>query len=237
MAIYELDGQAPELPADGRYWVAETAVVIGRVRLKQDASMWWGSVLRGDNEWIEVGERTNIQESCTLHTDMGFPMAIGADCTIGHNVVLHGCTIAAGSLIGMGAVVLNGAKIGPRSLVGAGALVTEGKEFPAELADRRRAGARDPHARREGREIGVVRGRMVCEALEPVRKGTAADRLTPQSRRLRVASHRTGRLLAEPAIENAAERAADERREPEQPELRHAPIRRRTAPGRCCGPD
>jgi len=130
MAIYELDGQAPELSADGRCWVAETAVVIGRVRLKQDASVWWGSVLRGDNEWIEVGERTNIQESCTLHTDMGFPMVIGADCTIGHNVVLHGCTIAAGSLIGMGAVVLNGAKIGARSLVGAGALVTEGKEFP-----------------------------------------------------------------------------------------------------------
>jgi carbonic anhydrase/acetyltransferase-like protein (isoleucine patch superfamily) len=130
MAIYELDGQAPELSPDGRSWVAETAVVIGRVRLKQDASVWWGSVLRGDNEWIEVGERTNIQESCTLHTDMGFPMVIGADCTIGHNVVLHGCMIAAGSLIGMGAVVLNGAKIGPRSLVGAGALVTEGKEFP-----------------------------------------------------------------------------------------------------------
>ena len=130
MPIYELDGQAPELSADRRYWIAETAVVIGRVRLKQDASIWFGSVLRGDNEWIEVGERSNIQESCTLHTDMGFPMVIGPDCTIGHNVVLHGCTIAEGSLIGMGAVVLNGAKIGPRSLVGAGALVTEGKEFP-----------------------------------------------------------------------------------------------------------
>ncbi len=130
MAIYSLDGQAPELPADNRYWIAETAVVIGRVRLKHDASIWWGSVLRGDNEWIEVGERSNIQESCTLHTDMGFPMTIGPDCTIGHNVVLHGCTIAEGSLIGMGAVVLNGAKIGKHSLVGAGALVTEGKEFP-----------------------------------------------------------------------------------------------------------
>src|SRR5437868_7391546 len=130
MAIYELDGQAPDLPSDKRYWIAETAVLIGRVRLKQDASVWWGSVLRGDNEWIEIGERTNIQESCTLHTDMGFPMTIGADCTIGHNVVLHGCTIAPGSLIGMGAVVLNGAKIGRNSLVGAGALVTEGKEFP-----------------------------------------------------------------------------------------------------------
>src|SRR6478672_3242981 len=130
MAIYELDGQAPELPADKRYWIAETAVVIGRVRLKQDASIWWGSVLRGDNEWIELGERSNIQESCTLHTDMGYPLVIGADCTIGHNVVLHGCTIGNGSLIGMGAIVLNGAKIGLHSLVGAGALVTEGKVYP-----------------------------------------------------------------------------------------------------------
>jgi carbonic anhydrase/acetyltransferase-like protein (isoleucine patch superfamily) len=130
MPIYELDGQAPELSADGRYWIAETAVVIGRVRVKQDASIWFGSVLRGDNEWIEVGERSNIQESCTLHTDMGFPMVIGPDCTIGHNVVLHGCTIAPGSLIGMGAIVLNGARIGANCLVGAGALVTEGKEFP-----------------------------------------------------------------------------------------------------------
>ena len=130
MAIYELDGQAPELPSDKRFWIAETAVVIGRVRLKPDASIWFGSVLRGDNEWIEVGERSNIQESCTLHTDMGFPMTIGADCTIGHNVVLHGCTIARNSLIGMGAVVLNGARIGKNCLVGAGAVVTEGKEFP-----------------------------------------------------------------------------------------------------------
>src|SRR5258708_37836341 len=130
MAIYELDGQAADLSSDQRYWIAETAVVIGRVRVKQDASIWFGSVLRGDNEWIEVGERSNIQESCTLHTDMGFPMVIGADCTLGHNVVLHGCTIAPGSLIGMGAIVLNGARIGKNSLVGAGALVTEGKEFP-----------------------------------------------------------------------------------------------------------
>ena len=130
MPIYELEGQAPDLPEEGHYWIADTAVVIGRVRLERDVSVWFGSVLRGDNEWIEIGERSNIQESCTLHTDMGFPMTIGPDCTIGHNVMLHGCTIAQGSLIGMGAIVLNGAKIGPRSLVGAGALVTEGKEFP-----------------------------------------------------------------------------------------------------------
>ena len=130
MPIYELDGESPDLPADGRYWIAETATVIGRVRLKTDASIWWGAVLRGDNEWIELGERSQIQDNCTLHTDMGFPMVIGPDCTIGHNVILHGCTIGAGSLIGMGAVLLNGATIGAGCLVGAGALVTEGKAFP-----------------------------------------------------------------------------------------------------------
>ena len=130
MAIYELDGQGPDLPADKRYWIAETAVVIGRVRLKQDASIWWGSVLRGDNEWIELGERSNIQESCTLHTDMGYPMTIGSNCVIGHNVIMHGCAVGDNSLIGMGAIMLNGVKIGKNSLVGAGALVTEGKAFP-----------------------------------------------------------------------------------------------------------
>ncbi len=130
MAIYELDGQKPELPADGRYWIAETATVIGRVRLMTDASIWFGSVLRGDNEWIELGERSQIQDNATLHTDPGFPMTIGKNCVIGHKVMLHGCTIGDNSLIGMGAILLNGSKIGKNSLVGAGALVTEGKEFP-----------------------------------------------------------------------------------------------------------
>ena len=130
MAIFELDGQAPELPADGRYWIAESASVIGRVRLKSDTSVWFGAVLRGDNEWIELGERSQIQDNSTLHTDPGFPMVIGDNCVIGHNVMLHGCIIGSESLIGMGAVVLNGAKIGKNCLVGAGALVTEGKEFP-----------------------------------------------------------------------------------------------------------
>ena len=129
MAIYELDGQRPDLPADERYWVAESAVVIGTVRLKRDASVWYGASLRGDNEWVEVGERSNIQENCILHTDIGFPLTVGAGCTIGHAVVLHGCTIADNSLIGMGAIVLNGVKIGRNCLVGAGAVVTEGKEF------------------------------------------------------------------------------------------------------------
>jgi carbonic anhydrase/acetyltransferase-like protein (isoleucine patch superfamily) len=130
MAIYELDGERPELPADNRYWVADGAAVIGRVRLLTDASVWFGSVLRGDNEWIEIGERTQIQDNATMHTDPGFPITIGMDCVIGHNVILHGCTVASNSLIGMGAIVLNGARIGKNCLVGAGALVTEGKEFP-----------------------------------------------------------------------------------------------------------
>ena len=129
MPIYELDGQSPEFPGDGQYFVAETAVIIGRVRLKPFASVWFGAVLGGDNEWIEIGERSDVQDNCTLHTDPGFPLTIGANSLVGHNVVLHGCTVGDNSLIGMGATVLNGAKIGKNSLVGAGALVTEGKEF------------------------------------------------------------------------------------------------------------
>jgi carbonic anhydrase/acetyltransferase-like protein (isoleucine patch superfamily) len=130
MPIYELDGQGPEFPADNNYWVAETAVLIGKVRLRTDASVWFGAVLRGDNEWIELGVRSQIQDNATLHTDPGFPLTIGEDCVIGHKVMLHGCIIGNNTLIGMGAIVLNGARIGNNSLVGAGALVTEGKSFP-----------------------------------------------------------------------------------------------------------
>ena len=130
MPIYEIDGQAPEFPPDGQYYIADTAVVIGRVRLKAETSVWYGAVLRGDNEWIELGERSQVQDNCTLHTDPGFPLTIGRDCVIGHNVILHGCTIGNNSLIGMGAILLNGAKIGVNSLVGAGSVVTEGKSFP-----------------------------------------------------------------------------------------------------------
>ena len=130
MPVYELEGRAPELPEDGSHWVAPDANVIGNVRLGAGANIWFGATLRGDNERIDVGARSNIQEGCILHTDMGYPLTIGEDCTIGHNAILHGCTIAEGSLIGLGAVVLNGAKIGRNCLVGAGALVTEGKEFP-----------------------------------------------------------------------------------------------------------
>jgi carbonic anhydrase/acetyltransferase-like protein (isoleucine patch superfamily) len=130
MAIYALDGEAPELPADGLYWVAESAAVIGRVRLHSEVSIWWGSVLRGDNEWIEIGARSQVQDNCTLHTDPGFPLTVGKDSVIGHNVILHGCSIGDSCLIGMGAIILNGVKIGANSLVGAGALITEGKVFP-----------------------------------------------------------------------------------------------------------
>jgi carbonic anhydrase/acetyltransferase-like protein (isoleucine patch superfamily) len=130
MPIYSLDGQAPELPAKDQFWIAPSAEVIGKVRLHALASIWFGAVLRGDNEWIDVGEGSNIQEHCTLHTDMGAPLSIGRNCTIGHGAILHGCTIGDGSLIGMGATVLNHAKIGKHCLIGANALVPEGKVIP-----------------------------------------------------------------------------------------------------------
>jgi len=130
MPIYELDGQAPEFPFDNQYWIADTATLIGRVRLLSHASVWFGAVLRGDNEWIEIGERSQVQDNAALHTDPGFPLTIGRSCVIGHLAMLHGCTIGDNSLVGMSAVILNGARIGRNSLVGAGALVTEGKSFP-----------------------------------------------------------------------------------------------------------
>ncbi len=108
MAIYELDGHAPELPDHGFYWVAPDAHVIGRVRLGQDVSIWFGAVLRGDNEFIDVGAGSNIQDGAILHTDVGFPLLVGAGVTVGHHAILHGCHVGDGSLIGMGATILNG---------------------------------------------------------------------------------------------------------------------------------
>jgi carbonic anhydrase/acetyltransferase-like protein (isoleucine patch superfamily) len=125
--IWSLDGQAPEIHPTA--WVAPSAQVIGKVRIGPRASVWFGVVLRGDNEWIEVGEETNIQENAVGHTDWGFPLTIGPRCTVGHKAMLHGCTIEELTLIGMGATVLNGASVARESLVGAGALVTEGKRF------------------------------------------------------------------------------------------------------------
>lgn len=126
--IYTLEGIAPEIAIDA--WVADTAVLIGKVVLEEDANIWFGAVLRGDNEEIRVGRGSNVQENSVLHTDMGYPLTIGANCTIGHKAMLHGCTIGDGSLIGMGATLLNGSKIGKGCLIGAGALITEGKEIP-----------------------------------------------------------------------------------------------------------
>jgi carbonic anhydrase/acetyltransferase-like protein (isoleucine patch superfamily) len=130
MAIYELDGQGPELPSDGNFYIADTAVVIGKVRLLKSATVWFGAVLRGDNEWIEVGEGSNVQDNSTCHTDPGFPLVIGKNVTVGHNVILHGCTLEDDSLVGMGSIVMNGAKIGRGAVVGAGSVITEGKQFP-----------------------------------------------------------------------------------------------------------
>jgi carbonic anhydrase/acetyltransferase-like protein (isoleucine patch superfamily) len=130
MAIYELDGQAPELPDDGNCFIAESATVIGRVRLASAVTIWFGAVLRGDNDLIEIGAGSNVQDNVTCHVDPGFPLRIGENCTIGHNAIVHGCTIEDGALIGMGSIVMNGARVGRGSVVGAGAVITEGKEFP-----------------------------------------------------------------------------------------------------------
>jgi carbonic anhydrase/acetyltransferase-like protein (isoleucine patch superfamily) len=130
MPIHSLDGVSPTVPADGRFWVAPTAVVIGKVSLGEGAGIWFGAVLRGDNEPIVVGPDSNLQENVVVHTDPGFPVTIGTGCTIGHAAIIHGCTIGNNVLIGMGAIILNGAVIGDNSLVGAGALVTEGKAIP-----------------------------------------------------------------------------------------------------------
>ena len=130
MPLYALDGISPVLPGDHRFWIAPDAQIIGKVQLESDVSIWFGAILRGDNEEIFVGARSNVQDGSLLHTDMGYPLTIGSDCTIGHHAILHGCTIGENSLIGMGATLLNGARIGRNCLVGANALVTEGKSFP-----------------------------------------------------------------------------------------------------------
>lgn len=128
MTIYALGDAVPDI--DGTVWVAPDANLIGRVVLAERASVWFGSTLRGDNEPIEIGAGSNVQENCVLHTDIGFPLRVGRDCTIGHKAMLHGCVIGDESLIGMGATILNGAVIGRNCLIGAGSLVTEGKEIP-----------------------------------------------------------------------------------------------------------
>jgi carbonic anhydrase/acetyltransferase-like protein (isoleucine patch superfamily) len=128
VAIYEIDGARPSVAPEA--WVAPSAILIGRVEIEAEASVWWGSVLRGDSELIRIGAGANIQDNSTLHTDPGFILSVGARVTVGHAAILHGCTVGAGALVGMGARVLNGAKIGEKAIVGAHALVPEGREIP-----------------------------------------------------------------------------------------------------------
>ena len=130
MPVYALEDRRPELPPEGRYWIAPSATVIGDVVLREDVGIWFGAVLRGDNERLSIGARTNIQEGVTVHTDAGFPVWVGEGCTVGHNAILHSCRIGDNTLIGMGAIVLNGATVGRNCLVGAGALLTENKSYP-----------------------------------------------------------------------------------------------------------
>lgn len=130
MPLYRLDGASPKTPADGEYWVAPNAVVVGRVAIGEAVGIWFGAVIRGDNEPISIGAETNIQEHCIFHSDDGYPLTVGRGCTIGHRAILHGCTIGDNVLVGMGATVLNGAVIGDDCLIGAGALVPEGRTIP-----------------------------------------------------------------------------------------------------------
>ena len=130
MPVYSLGAVAPQLPAEDEFWIAPSASVMGNVILKKNASVWWGATIRGDNDPIVIGENSNIQDGSVLHTDTGVPLTIGSNVTVGHLVMLHGCTIGDNSLIGIGSVILNGAKIGKNCLIGANVLITEGKEIP-----------------------------------------------------------------------------------------------------------
>jgi carbonic anhydrase/acetyltransferase-like protein (isoleucine patch superfamily) len=155
---YRLDGIGLETESED-FWIAPNAVVVGKVRLETDASVWWGAVLRGDNELITVGRGSNVQDGCVCHTDPGFPLTIGPDVTVGHLAMLHGCTIGEGSLIGIGAIILNGARIGRNCLIGAKALIAEGKEIPDNSLV----------MGMPGKIVGEVRS----EQIERMRQGTA----------------------------------------------------------------
>ena len=187
MAIYELDGQAPELPADGNYFIADTATVIGKVRLLNAASVWFGAVLRGDNEWIEIGEGSNVQDNSTCHTDLGFPLTIGKNCTVGHNVILHGCTLEDGALVGMGSIVMNGAQDRPRQHRRRGRRDHRGQAVSRTFPDHRCAGAGDPHARARAGGADGKRGEVLCRQRAALQEGPEEDRLryihAPDSRR------------------------------------------------------
>jgi len=151
MALYALDNTSPPLPASGNYWVADNAAVMGNVTLQENASVWFGAILRGDNDPIIVGENSNVQDGSVLHTDLGCPLTIGKDVTIGHMVMLHGCTIGDESLIGIGATVMNRAVIGKNCIIGAHALIPEGKIIP------------------DGSLVMGAPGKIIKELIEPQR--------------------------------------------------------------------
>ena len=174
MTIHGLDDEDPRI--DGEVWIAPSADVIGRVRLHRGVSVWFGAILRGDNEWIEVGVESNIQDGAVLHTDMGAPLTLAARCSVGHRAILHGCTVGEGSLVGMGATILNHAVIGRNSLVGANALVTEGKTFPDRSliigAPARAVGTLDAAAVERCLAVAaryVANGRRFAAGLRPAR--------------------------------------------------------------------
>ena len=130
MNVYDLGGVRPTLPPDGEYWIAPNASVVGNVILRRNASIWFGVTARGDNDPIVIGENSNVQDGSVLHTDLGSPLIIGADVTVGHMVMLHGCAIGDNSLVGIGSIILNGARIARNCLIGANCLITENKEIP-----------------------------------------------------------------------------------------------------------
>lgn len=171
MTLYAFEGVMPELPEDGDVWVAPDANLIGRVTLFSGSSVWFGATLRGDNEPITIGTGSNVQENCVFHTDLGYPLTVGANCTIGHKAMLHGCTIGNGTLIGMGATILNGAVIGNGCIIGAGALIAEGKKIP------------------DGSLVMGMPGKIVREVDEKARQGILAS---AEGYRAKMRRYRTG---------------------------------------------
>jgi carbonic anhydrase/acetyltransferase-like protein (isoleucine patch superfamily) len=176
MALYELDGHRVAVPASGRFFIAHTATVIGKVAIEEDVSIWFNAVVRGDDDSIAIGARANVQDGCVLHTDPDFPLVVGAEATIGHMAMLHGCTIGRGALVGIGAIVLNGASIGENCLVGSGALIPEGKQIPAGSVVMgspgkiiRRVTEKDLERIRWGMETYVERGQAYARGLKPQR--------------------------------------------------------------------
>ncbi len=171
--LYSLDRTSPCLPDEGAYWIAPSADVIGNVTLEANSSIWFGAVLRGDNEKIHVGAESNVQDNCVLHTDPGFALSIAKGCTIGHNAVLHGCEIGENCLIGIGATLLNGVTIGKNSIIGANALVPEGKKIPENslvvgMPGRviRELGEKDVQALRDSARLYVAKWKRFARMLK-----------------------------------------------------------------------